>query len=204
MNAHITDPARAADYAASARRLADQFAADREHALRVAHHAAVLLRSSLAVFNRPERGDDYSMRLTLASLLHDIGRAVNVADHHRHSRYLVRHSSYTANWDPVIRRDVAALCFTHRRAAKAGWLDKHFGGDADLLRMAALFRVADALDRGHAGGVAIVELKRRMKGWELVVTGLAQPDAERLTRRKADLFAMALGQPLRLTTRTAP
>jgi exopolyphosphatase/guanosine-5'-triphosphate,3'-diphosphate pyrophosphatase len=204
MNPGTLDSVLPAEYAAGARRLAEQFAADREHSMRVADHASTLLCAALPAFTRQDRNREYGMRLMLASLLHDIGRAVKVANHHRHSRYLVRHSEYTANWDSGVRRDVAALCFTHRKAAKAGWLDEHFGKDEDLLRVAALFRVADALDRGHAGGVVIAGFQRQKKGWELIVTGLQQPDAERLARRKADLFTMAFAQPLLLTTRTAP
>lgn len=192
-----------AGYAEDARTLIAQFGADAGHSRRVAAHAAQLLEGAIGAFDHPDRQAAYALALLLAASLHDIGRSVRVRDHHRHSRYLIRHSVRTEGWPDDLRATVAALSFVHRRRAKDSWLRKHLRGDRDGLRLGALLRLADGLDRSHMGGIEIVRFGRRGRDWELIVRGLWNRDAERLCERKADLFALAFGRRLRLRVELA-
>lgn len=172
--------------------------ADVPHARRVTGHALCLLRATAGAFADPGAQDRYAAELALGAALHDIGHFVAQRGHHRHSRYLIRHAEETARWPAALRDRVAALAFTHRNKPRPDWLRRVFEGDADGMRLGALLRLADGLDRRHAPGVDIVSCEERKAAWRLAVRGLAAADGERLLRNKADLFALAFGAELRL------
>ena len=191
---------------ADAQRLARQFGADWGHSLRVGAHAGALF-SALRPALREGTGlapDELLQRLLLAAYLHDVGRAVATKRHHRHSRYLIGHSEHTGAWDGALRADVAALAYTHRRRARESWRRTQFGGDRALFRLAAVLRVADALDRSHENRVEILSAGWENRGFALAVAGLAPCDAAHLRECKADLFELAFAQPLLLNSRAAP
>jgi exopolyphosphatase/guanosine-5'-triphosphate,3'-diphosphate pyrophosphatase len=183
-------------YTDAARALAARYGADGGHGARVLVHARCLLAGGIDAFERPERAESYRLRLDLAALLHDVGRAVASERHNRHSRYIILHSDRTSTWPEDLRRDVAELARAHRGRVQRRRLARRLGGDADLVRLAALLRIADGLDRGHAPGVSIISFGPAGRGFSLVVTGLAERDRLRLAERKADLFARAFGRPL--------
>lgn len=179
-----------------ARRLALRYGDDDGHGERVLGHARRLLAASIDAFAQPGRAEAYGLRLDLAALLHDIGRFIALPAHNRHSRYLIRHSDATRAWPEGLRDEVALLSGAHRGPVRAGALRRRLGGDRDLLRLAALLRIADGLDRGHAAGVSILAFERAGDGWRLVAGGLGDKDLKRLETRKADLFARAFGAAL--------
>jgi exopolyphosphatase/guanosine-5'-triphosphate,3'-diphosphate pyrophosphatase len=176
--------------------LGARFDEDPAHSRRVAAHAGRLLSGCVEAFDHPERRVHYATVLTIAALVHDVGRAVAAQGHERHGRYLVRHAAETAGWDPELRELVAALTQSHRRRARRRWLGRRFGGVEDHLRLAALLRIADGLDRAHDDGVRLRSMERWRGAWRLSVSGLAPADADRLRERKADLFPLAFGEPL--------
>jgi exopolyphosphatase/guanosine-5'-triphosphate,3'-diphosphate pyrophosphatase len=71
-------------------------------------------------------------------------------------------------------------------------------GDRDrVTRLAAVLRVADGLDRSHAGAARLEGLRRAADGsWELSVSGVTPLDLAG-ARDKADLWARVFG-PLTL------
>ncbi len=91
-----------------------------------------------------------------AALLHDIGAFLSYADHHLHSHYLIRHADLLG-FDEREIAIMAATALFHRKArpgadhvALAG-LDR--ATRARVRLMSALLRLAEYLDRGHAGAV---------------------------------------------------
>ncbi|MEC4889584.1 MAG: Ppx/GppA phosphatase family protein [Nitrospira sp.] len=116
--------------------------------------------------------------LEYAALLHDIGYLINPRQHHKHAYYLIKHSDLgglTADEIDV----VANVARYHRRALPT---IKHEGFHAltpklrrTVRMLAALLRVADALDRTHFSVVQSVTVKI---GQALTIAVTVSGDAE--------------------------
>jgi exopolyphosphatase/guanosine-5'-triphosphate,3'-diphosphate pyrophosphatase len=158
----------------AARAFAQRCGVEDGHGERVLGHARRLLAGSIDSFDRPERASDYRLRLDLAALLHDVGHLVANRHHNRHSRYLILNGEPMAAWPKDLRRHVAELARAHRGRVTARRLEKRLDGDDDLVRLAALLRVADGLDVGHAPGVAILAFGPAGRAFSLVVAGLTE------------------------------
>ena len=127
-----------------------------------------------------------------ASLLHDIGEHVSTESHHKHSAYLIQHGRLRG-FDPGEVDFVAALAQAHRGGGPKpshepfNLLDEK--AQDRVVRLAALLRIADGLDRGRSANV---------KGIDLVLNGsrarlVAEADGDIAVelwgaRRKRELF----------------
>jgi exopolyphosphatase/guanosine-5'-triphosphate,3'-diphosphate pyrophosphatase len=90
--------------------------------------------------------------LTAAALLHDIGQFVSYRRHHKHSYYLIANSELPA----LTPRQILVVALVARYHRRGEPQEDHEGyvdlprGDRDVVdRLAALLRIADALDREH-------------------------------------------------------
>jgi exopolyphosphatase/guanosine-5'-triphosphate,3'-diphosphate pyrophosphatase len=104
--------------------------------------------------------------LSAAALLHDVGYVVGFRGHHRHTYRLIAHAPLDG-FTPREREIVALVARYHRRA---GPRKKHrawaaLGRDDRLLvsQLAAVLRIADALDRRHSQRLKEIRC-RVMKG----------------------------------------
>ncbi len=186
---------------ASVLNLATQYQPDLVHCTHVAALAGQLL-DSLNGGLPPARGFDVSGLLWASAMLHDIGVSVDYDDHHKHSRYLI----LAAGLPGFSQRELALIAQTvryHRKGTPelgelAAFCER---GDARLLmRLAALLRLAEHLDRGRDGAVVGARLRPREHRLELELAvdgdaALARWGAE----RQSDLFRLAFGHPLTLT-----
>lgn len=90
--------------------------------------------------------------LSAAALLHDAGYHIAHESHHKHSLYLIKHSELTG-FSEAERHVIANVARYHRGAPpKERHLDYAALGQHDretVCRLAAILRVADALDRSH-------------------------------------------------------
>ncbi|WP_210495969.1 Ppx/GppA phosphatase family protein [Patulibacter sp. SYSU D01012] len=108
-------------------------------------------------------GDPVERQLvSAAAALHDIGMAVGYDDHHKHGRYLV-----VTNGLPGFSPGEAALVGQairyHRKGTPTMGPFRALAGPHDeerLLRVAAVLRLAEGMDRGHDGAVRAVEVRR--------------------------------------------
>lgn len=142
--------------------------------------------------------------LEIAALLHDIGWAVVPIDgkgHHKESARLIREWS----WSTLPREQVEWVALTARYHRKAIPSEDHDAYSAlaepnrlRVRRMAALLRVADALDRRHIQRVDRVSLEQ-MHGETIVrVHSTAEVGAELLAaEKKADLLRTVMTSPVR-------
>jgi exopolyphosphatase/guanosine-5'-triphosphate,3'-diphosphate pyrophosphatase len=141
-----------------------------------------------------------------AARLHDIGHSIHYRGHHKHSQYLIE----TAALDGFDEREIeviAQVARYHRGsrprldhpafAALRPWQRRA------VVRLAALLRVADALDRTHAGRVEDVriEIRRRRVRLEVVSASDVGIEIETVRERRA-LFEETFGR--RLELRQAP
>jgi exopolyphosphatase/guanosine-5'-triphosphate,3'-diphosphate pyrophosphatase len=144
--------------------------------------------------------------LEAAALLHDVGVAVNNDGHHKHSQYLIQSSDLVGLSDE--ERQLVALLARFHRKAPPGREHEEFMAlrrrERTLVeRLTALLRLADALDRQHAGVVRGVVVKVREDSMELRPI-LAGDPRTRLTleakavEEKGALFWQLFGRQPRL------
>ena len=172
-------------------------------------HARHVQKLALELFDtlHMRLGLSASDRATLAdaALLHDVGYHINYSKHHKHSYHLVIHAPLLG-MSPEEQVVVANVARYHRGAVPKG-AHRNFGGlDKPLRkrirRLAAILRVADGLDRGHAGAVAGV--KARWTERALRITPEAAPGAGGMrlelwgASRKSDMLAKLAGVPVEI------
>jgi exopolyphosphatase/guanosine-5'-triphosphate,3'-diphosphate pyrophosphatase len=135
---------------ASAAALGLRYAVDAGHAQYVAGLCRRLFR---LLQHEHGLGPRCELILTIAALLHEAGVYVSRASHHKHSLYLILHSGlFGLGSDDILL--TALVARYHRRAAPQPAHEFYATLDRDsrikVQKMAAILRVADALDSGHA------------------------------------------------------
>jgi len=185
----------------AARSFANRVEHDTTHGEHVRHLARALFHQLRDVHGVP---DELGVLLEVASLLHDVGEVVNKSGHHKHSEYMIRHGRIPG-LDDTAREMVAVMARAHRKdAARAreliagAPLTKEQRGY--VRRMAAILRVADALDTEHRSRVEQIVCNRMGNAivLDLIVRdGPSREDAK--LARKADLFQEELGVELKIT-----
>jgi exopolyphosphatase / guanosine-5'-triphosphate,3'-diphosphate pyrophosphatase len=154
-------PERHLDYdqvISSAMQVGRKYAFDEQHAVAVGNLAVQLFDQTRAIH---EMGPDSRTLLEVAAVLHDIGQFVNASNHHKHSFYLLQASS-VIGLTPQQMTVVANIARYHRKSLPKPQ-HKNFEELAPkqrtaVLTLAAILRLANALDREHAGNVTGVEL----------------------------------------------
>jgi exopolyphosphatase/guanosine-5'-triphosphate,3'-diphosphate pyrophosphatase len=173
---------------------------DEAHGLHVARLAGDLFDQLADLHGLEEQDRRY---LVAAAVLHDVGMFVAPKKHHKHSLYLISRSEL-----PGLSEDemqiVANVARYHRRRAPA----PHHGdfmalGKGDRVRvtqLAALLRIADALDRQHIQSVDSVSSRVEGRELHLRIDGSGDMLLERwAVTRKAGLFEDTFGLKVRIT-----
>ncbi|HZD06413.1 MAG TPA: HD domain-containing protein, partial [Longimicrobiales bacterium] len=142
-----------------------------------------------------------------AAVLHDIGQFISYRKHHKHSLYLIHNSelpTYARSEIPL----VALVARYHRRAEPDESHDLY--GDLDgadrrrVACLAALLRLADALDREHLQRVTRVRVSVRKDEMVLEVDGRGDLLLEQWAfRKKGRMFETVFHIPVRFTVRQA-
>lgn len=173
----------------SATAIAEKFHVDLSHARQVTELAVRLFDQLQADHALAAR---YRLLLQVAGLLHEIGSVVSGRAHHKHSYYLISNSEIFG-----LSRDetmiVAHIARYHRRAAPkpshVEYMSLPRRTRVVINKLAALLRMADALDRGHLPEVSQLGLRR--EGDELIVCVPGGADLlleRRALDAKGDLF----------------
>jgi len=178
-----------------------RFAFDERHARQVAQLALVLFDRLARLHRLPP-----TMRRVLeaGALLHDVGHAVSVHAHHKHTYYLVANADLPGFSDRE-RELVALVARYHRRSAPARGradLDRLSTGELGALRkLVALLRVADALDRGHHQVVRAIAVSVRRRSIRVRIGASGPTDLELWdAEREASLFRRVYGRRLEVVT----
>ena len=141
--------------------------------------------------------------LSDAALLHDVGYHINYENHHKHSFHLISHAELLG-MTPAEQIAIAHVARYHRGAPPKR---KHRGfANLDrvlrerIVKLSALLRFADGLDRGHVGAVG--RLKVRWAG-DVVRVNVAEAEGATSVRlecwggaRKRALLEQVLGRPV--------
>jgi exopolyphosphatase/guanosine-5'-triphosphate,3'-diphosphate pyrophosphatase len=171
-----------------------------DHARQVARLAVRLFDSTAPVHNLGEREREW---LEYAALLHDVGYSIHFQRHHQHSRYLIATSNLDA-FDPREIEVIAEVARYHRGArpklAHEGFAALEAWQRRAVRALAALLRIANALDRTHAARVEELRVSL-VKRKRIVIEILARLDVSlELTaaRHRARLFERVFGRRVEL------
>ncbi len=194
------DPGEARDR--SIRHLAAQCHYDQRHA---EHVRKLALQLFDAMGRRLDLGPDDRAILADAALLHDIGYHIGHVSHHKHSYHLIVHAELLGI-RPEEQMMVARVARYHRgaeprrRHPELAGLDR--AARRRVRRLSALLRVADGLDRGHAGAVQAVRVRWLQRAVRLSVVPGHQAGSVRLelwgAERKSGLLARVAGRDVEL------
>lgn len=130
--------------------------------------------------------------LIAAALLHDVGTFIGYKRHHKHSFYIISQSEL-AGLTPTEILMVANIARYHRKNTPSdhhGEFMKLDDKDRErVVKLSAILRLADALDREHLQRVSTVNADVEKNVLELSVTGRGDLLLERWAlQRKAQLF----------------
>jgi exopolyphosphatase/guanosine-5'-triphosphate,3'-diphosphate pyrophosphatase len=189
---HVWDTVREAQSVIDAcLRLGRRYAFDEAHGTRVARFAGTLFDDMQKVH---AFGDRERLLLRAAAILHDIGDFVRYDGHHKHSYYLIQHSDIMG-LSPDERAIVANIARYHRKSppdpSHPNFRDLDKDARGKVRALAAILRIADALDREHRGKIdAVRAVVERTKGrLFLFLQGEGERELEEWTvRAKSELL----------------
>lgn len=182
------------DVLRSARILAERYQSNPGHCEHVSNLCSRLFEE-LADLHQLTEHD--ALLLKVAAILHEVGTYISPRAHHKHSEYIILNSEVFG----LDRMDVTIVALVARYHRHSVPVLDHPGyaalGTEDRIRvskLAALLRVADALERTHAQRVSKIEIRRDHGKLHIRLPGLADAAVERLAMAsKADLFEQVFG-----------
>lgn len=158
-------------------------------------------------------GEQARQLLSHSALLHDIGEHVAMQDHDQHGAYLILNGRLRG-FSPEEVTAIAAIVRFHRKGTPgkssfAQW--DSLGADTKdtVIRLTALLRIADALDRSHSSTVQEVAVQHAgaQDGSTGVVLGISSTEPVELElwalRRKRGLFEDTFGVKLSAVERSS-
>ena len=178
----------------SARTMAARYGADEVHARNV-EVAALALFDELR--EEHQLGGHARLLLRCAAILHDIGTYVNARAHHKHAMYLIQNSDLFG----LTRHDMQTVAIVSRYHRKAVPSPAHpefaalpLEDRMTVAKLAAILRVADALERTHREAPRTLEFRREADRFVIGVRDMEDLTMERLVlREKGNLFADVFG-----------
>jgi exopolyphosphatase/guanosine-5'-triphosphate,3'-diphosphate pyrophosphatase len=140
--------------------------------------------------------------LIAAAVLHDVGTFIGYRGHHKHSLYIIANSELPG----LMQREIlmaANVARYHRKSQPAAhhepWMALSEKDRTRVTRLAALLRVADALDREHMQTVRDLRVRPVDGGVLLEVQGAGDLLLERwAVQKKAGMFENTFGLKLRI------
>ena len=178
----------------SAQTLAARYGSDEAHARNVEAGALALFDE---LREEHQLGGHERLLLRCAAILHDIGLFVNARAHHKHSMYLILNSDLFG----LTRHDmqiVATVSRYHRKALPSPAHPEFATLPQDdrmtVAKLAAILRVADALERTHREAPRPMEFRREADRFVILLRDMEDLTMERLALKdKGNLFADVFG-----------
>ena len=178
----------------SALELGRRYDFDEVHATHIAELAGQLFE---ALREQHRLDDRASAILQVAALLHEIGRFVATSSYHKHSMYLIANSE-VFGFSPADAQLAGLVARYHRRAMPKG---THVGygtldrdGRAAVMKLAAILRIARALDVANDQRVRRVDCHLDDGRFVIEAAGVRDLSAERLELAPASaLFEQTFG-----------
>jgi exopolyphosphatase/guanosine-5'-triphosphate,3'-diphosphate pyrophosphatase len=199
------DPELIESIVRSAETVGEKYRYDAKHA----EHVAGL---SVRLFDELQKEHGLTPRhrllLRVAAILHEVGGFVSSRAHHKHSYYLIANSEIFGLRHEELQV-AAQVARYHRRASPRPthieYLTLPREDRIAVNKLAALLRVADALDRGHAQQVRDLQFEQLPGELVIYVSGVTDLTIERRAMpEKSDLFEETYGLKIRLEEAAAP
>ena len=199
------DEALARSIVHSAETIGEKYRYDAEHAHKVADLAIRLFDDM-----RDEHGlgSRHRLLLRVGALLHEVGTFVSGRAHHKHSYYLVSNAEIFGLRGEELQI-VALITRYHRRSVPRQTHVEFVSLPREkrviVSKLAAILRVADALDRGHSQHIGSFHVEKNPDELVLHIHGASDLTLERRAMaRKADLFEDLFGMRIRLMEAPLP
>ena len=169
-------------------------------------HGRQVSQICIKLFKKLKRSFDFAPRsellLEAAARLHDIGRFVDTRQHHKHSHYLISNTQLPGISEEELRI-IATVSRYHRKSEpKTSHLEYTMLSAEDkvtVLKLAAILRVADALDCSRRGRFDKVKLVQRGHVLSAVVPESGDFRTERLyLEMKGGLFTQVFGLDVKI------
>jgi len=183
-----------------------RFGYEETHAYQVARLAErifdYLARSNSKTLNRHHR-----TMLSAAALLHDVGYHIAHESHHKHSLYLIKNSELTGFSEA--ERDVIANVARYHRGSEPKERHEYFAAlnqtDREtVMTLAAILRIADALDRRHDSRVSDVRCARNGRVVHIELQSTTNCDREIFAaEQKREMFEQVFNCQLSFSRRAA-
>lgn len=146
--------------------------------------------------------------LKAAALLHDVGKVISDAKHHKHSAYIIGNAELPG-LNLKATQMAAAVARYHRKAMPKAkhpiYKDLEPKDRARVDRLAAILRVSDALDKRHAQTITRLECEVTDDELILRVEGEGSFQLQRWAlAKKSDLFQKVFGRNVRLVAPDDP
>ena len=183
--------------------LAERWRYDEVHGRHVARLALDVFDAARVALNLD---DEDKALLEYAALLHDCGHHISVSQHHKHSYYLIQNADLRG-FDPAEIRIMANVARYHRGSLPgkrhAGFAALDRDEQRKVLALAAILRLAEALDRTHRQRVRAVRKVRSAGGLRLQCWFSGDVELEAWgAARHVEFLARTLGASVRLEFRT--
>lgn len=183
----------------SAVSLGRKYAVDQSHARAVAELTRILFEQLAGEHQLDSR---HEVLLYVAALLHEVGLYVNLHSNHKHAYYLIRNSELFGLSRHELQL-VALVARYHRRASPQtnheGYVSLDRKDRVAVTKMAAMLRIAIALDDTRTGRIRDVTCQREEKRMVISVPGVDDVSLEQLAlRTNSSLFRDIFGVPVML------
>jgi exopolyphosphatase/guanosine-5'-triphosphate,3'-diphosphate pyrophosphatase len=187
------------DVIRSAISIAKKYRVDLRHALHT-RELSVLFFDEL--FGEHALDKQYRLVLEVAAILHEIGTFVSSRSHHKHGYYLIINSEIPGLTQEQLQL-VAHVARYHRRSrpkpSHIEYMVLPRESRMVINKLAAILRVADALDAGRTQHIRDIDFKFDDGGMVVVVSTTADLSLEERTlASKSDLFEDIYGLQIRL------
>ncbi|MCM1321682.1 MAG: HD domain-containing protein [Bacteroides sp.] len=184
---------------ASARNLGRKYQIDEKH-------ADFVRQASLRLFDflKAELGLNSRARtlLEIAALLHDTGMFIKGTDHQLHSQYIIAHSDlFGLNRDDI---NIVSQVARYHRGAPPDSSDANFYAmprtdRITVQKLAAILRIADALDRGHNQRISSFDIELKKDAMILHLHGVHDIIPEKsAVSEKGDMFEAVFGYKIQM------
>lgn len=178
----------------SARNLGERFSYDARHARNVENNA-------LRIFDSIKRlhglGSKERILLQLASILHDIGKKINIKNHSNHSYNIIR-SSELIGINDMEKEMIATIAKYHSGTDPtiqgSGYRKLSIENRVKVSKLVAILKISDSLDRGHQNKITSIKVELKKKG--LIIAAKAIDDISLeiwAFQRKAVFFEEVFG-----------
>jgi exopolyphosphatase / guanosine-5'-triphosphate,3'-diphosphate pyrophosphatase len=189
----------------SALSIAEKYKADLGHGQHVSDLAARLFDALQA---EHRLGSRERLLLRVAGILHEVGGFVSSRAHHKHSYYLIANSEIFG----LTREEITVAAHVARYHRRSSPKPAHLEYMALprptrmlVSKLAAILRVADALDRTHAQQIRDFRVAKQDDDLVIYVRGVADLTLERAAvGGKGDMFEEVYGMRLRVDEEPLP